>query len=289
MAKTHQKEKKKSYNNAARIIIIIIAAAVISFCLYNIISYYVNADAEESEYYSLKNSYSDSSSGTFSDSDEEAISSSFKIGYFNDEKYLYDPTFTDYKDIYANVDVKELRKQYPDISAWIYIPGTKISYPVLSSKKDHYLYRNYKGERVKSGSIFYYNKLSFDPQNDNICIFGHNMKSGMMFGSLKSFWLEDDMWPDDKDTYIYLILEDRIQKYQIFAIYIDNVKKNKIPANFSSALEKIEYFESVMRKSYKTKEMSFDDDDVFITLSTCTHINNAEDDDRLLIAAKLID
>ncbi|MCB6416636.1 class B sortase [Faecalimonas umbilicata] len=87
------------------------------------------------------------------------------------------------------VDLAALMEQYPDVRGWISIPDTGIDYPVLQSSADdpqYYLRRNYKGEYDINGSIF----LQWDcdvREGQNLVIYGHNMKSGVMFGTLDEY------------------------------------------------------------------------------------------------------
>ena len=87
------------------------------------------------------------------------------------------------------VDLAALMEQYPDVRGWISIPDTGIDYPALQSSADdpqYYLRRNYKGEYDINGSIF----LQWDcdvQEGQNLVVYGHNMKSGVMFGTLDEY------------------------------------------------------------------------------------------------------
>lgn len=87
------------------------------------------------------------------------------------------------------VDLAALQEQYPDVCGWISIPDTGIDYPVLQSSVDdpqYYLRRNYKGEYDINGSIFM--QCDCDVRDgENLVIYGHNMKSGVMFGKLDEY------------------------------------------------------------------------------------------------------
>ena len=139
--------KKKNKGSVVSIIIICIAAAVIAFCLYNIISYFVESDQEQSRYSYIASEFENKENVTGTDTalDADEVEGSFREGYYHDEKYIYDPELHDYFDYFANIDFAKLKAEYPDVEAWIYIPGTKISYPVLSSHGNNYLYKNYLG------------------------------------------------------------------------------------------------------------------------------------------------
>lgn len=75
-----------------------------------------------------------------------------------------------------------------DVVAWIESPGTVIDYPVLHGEgNDTYLYTTWKGTWNIAGSIFLNYRCPGDLSNYNTIIYGHNMKNGTMFHSLKDY------------------------------------------------------------------------------------------------------
>jgi len=80
-----------------------------------------------------------------------------------------------------------LRAQYPDIVGWITVPFTSIDYPIAQTKdNDYYLRRDLNGENARHGTIFMDCRCAPDGSGYSI-IYGHNMKDGSMFGTLKRF------------------------------------------------------------------------------------------------------
>lgn len=119
----------------------------------------------------------------------------------------------------AAVDLVSLREQYPDVQGWLMIPDTVIDYPVLQSeqeKGEFYLKRNYKKEYNINGSLFLQADCDVS-ESRNLIIYGHNMKSGEMFGNL-------DLYADEtyyqEHPFAYLQTEDGIQEYRIVTVLI---------------------------------------------------------------------
>lgn len=119
----------------------------------------------------------------------------------------------------AAVDLVSLREQYPDVQGWLTIPDTGIDYPVLQSEQENgefYLKRNYKKEYDINGSLFLQAGCKVS-ESRNLIIYGHNMKSGAMFGNL-------DLYADEtyyqEHPFAYLQTEDGIQEYQIVTVLI---------------------------------------------------------------------
>ena len=84
----------------------------------------------------------------------------------------------------VNFDV--LRDINPDCVGWIEIPGTNISYPIVQGRdNDHYLRLNFEGKYSVGGVIFLDHRCDSDFDRTNTIIYGHNMRDGSMFGSLK--------------------------------------------------------------------------------------------------------
>ena len=89
----------------------------------------------------------------------------------------------------SSVDIRAMQRQYPDIKAWLTVPGTVIDYPVMQSSADdpeHYLRRNYDDTWRMAGSLFFQYDCTLDSRN--LVIFGHNMSDGSMFACLRNMF-----------------------------------------------------------------------------------------------------
>ena len=86
----------------------------------------------------------------------------------------------------------DLRKMNEDIIGWITVPGTNIDYPVVKApdeKDEFYLKHNIEKKSDRNGTIFadYELKLEYKKKNQNIVLFGHHMRSGIMFNNLMKY------------------------------------------------------------------------------------------------------
>ncbi len=86
--------------------------------------------------------------------------------------------------------VLELAKDLPQIKAWLRIDGTEVNYPVVQGR-DNQTYLNIlpDGTRNPAGSIFLDCRSTLD--GDHLILYGHNMRTGAMFGSLKEYLDEE--------------------------------------------------------------------------------------------------
>ena len=85
------------------------------------------------------------------------------------------------------VDFAELKKENNDIVAWIYSEDTPINYPVVQAQdNEFYVHRLINKNKGSQGTLFadYRNNIEKDA---NTIIYGHNMKNGTMFGTIKKY------------------------------------------------------------------------------------------------------
>ena len=108
------------------------------------------------------------------------------------------------KDVIALPDIQEeaLRKINPEYCFWIYIPGTRINYPVARHcDNQFYLSHRFDGGEGWCGSLFAdcREKPLSGPET---FVYGHNMKDGTMFAGLKNY-LDEDFRVRHSNIYVY--------------------------------------------------------------------------------------
>lgn len=185
------------------------------------------------------------------------------------------------------VNLAELMEKYPDVYAWIQIPGTGIDYPIVQRTGDNSYYLNHtvEGKNKIEGAIYtedYNAKNFFDA---NTVIYGHNMKNGSMFQQLHRY--EDRKFlKENPDVVIYQT--DQILHYRIFAAYVYDNRHLMESFDFSDSDVFDAYIESIL--DMKNMSNVIDDsvaitsEDRIITLSTC----NGNDKERYLVQAVLL-
>lgn len=171
---------------------------------------------------------------------------------------------------YESVDLEALKAVNSDVSGYICIPDTTISYPLLAeSKKGKYFYidHNIYKDKDKYGSIF---ELSSDEKGVNSginWIFGHHMTSGAMFTPLYDY--EDEAFID-REVRIYR--DNYVAVYDVAACC--KVESDDPVYSFGSYPLGSELYDMVLdrikEKSVVLREDRFPDKDTPITiLSTC--------------------
>ena len=171
-----------------------------------------------------------------------------------------------------------------DYRGWLKIDNTNINYPILQGQdNEEYLYKDINNEYIVSGSIFMnYLNNGFDDQNT--VLFGHNMKNGTMFANLKKY-KEEDFFYNNNDIEIELS-NGQYLKYKVFSVYITDINDNYTKTSFEDKDEYKEFLERIKNKSIYKSDISVNENDKIITLSTCSY---EFDDARLVVTGKLID
>jgi len=180
------------------------------------------------------------------------------------------------------VDWQKLENINKDIIGWIKIDNTNIDYPILKDDESlKYLNRSYDGKYNKNGSIF---TLNNNPFQDNVTIiYGHNMKSGIMFSELSKYMKKDFLY---KHKYFTIYTKDHTYQATIFSCYsigIDEEEKNIKLLNFE---EEVDYYK---KASLYSAEENIGEIKKIVKLSTCSYLNNhtTPTDQRYYIVAKL--
>lgn len=185
------------------------------------------------------------------------------------------------------IDFESLTSQYPDIYAWIRIPGTKVDYPIVQREGDNGYYLNHtiEGKQRTEGAIFTENYNGKDFTDANTVIYGHNMKNGSMFKTLHKY-KDKQFLLDNSEIYIYQ--KDRVLKYKIFAAYIYDSRHLMLSFDFEDKNIFENYLNNVLTKrdmsSNINTRVGVTTSDKIITLSTCNN-NEAQ---RYLVQAVLI-
>lgn len=185
------------------------------------------------------------------------------------------------KDNKLVVNFDELKKINSDTIAYIKINNTNIDYPVVKTNdNDFYLNHNFEKKSNSGGWIFADYKNNFDGNDRNIVIYGHNMKNKSMFGTL-SKTLTSEFQNNENNLIITLVTNEKEYKYKIFSTYRIENEEYYIKTNFASDNEYIEFLSTIKKRSNKYFDVSLDEKDQILTLSTCANNNN-----RIVVHAK---
>lgn len=164
------------------------------------------------------------------------------------------------------IDFAKLKQKNSDAIAWIKVNGTDIDFPVVKgTDNSYYLTHNFDKEKNKAGWIFADYRNKFDGTDKNIIIYGHNMKNGSMFASLKDV-IKEEWYNNENNKYIALITENENCKYQVFSVYQIETEEYYLQTNISNFKE---FVEKIKGRSKKDFNVDIKETDSILTLSTC--------------------
>ncbi len=179
------------------------------------------------------------------------------------------------------INFDSLVGEYKDITGWIYLPNTKINYPVVKSKDNNeYLKIMPNGKYNSAGSIFADCRNGDLGQDRNYIIYGHNMKNDTMFGSLSEYKKQSFY---DAHPVIYYTTPEKKYTLKIFAGFVTSATSDCYIINHTEE-SLAEYMASVKQKSNFKSSVEYTQGDNIVTLSTCS---SDYDDARYVLIAIL--
>ena len=172
----------------------------------------------------------------------------------------------------AVVDFAALQAVNDEIYAYLEIPGTTIAYPVVQSAADNLYYNTHAADRsyYSGGSIYSQNYNAKDFSDPNTVLYGHNLRSGDMFGLLGNY-TDVDFFREHPTIYIHM--PERICEYRVFAAYPYSNEHLLLNHDFGNAEEFDGFFDAIL-ENYALIG-NFDEEfwpaagDSVLTLSTC--------------------
>ncbi|MCI8633995.1 MAG: class B sortase [Eubacterium sp.] len=183
-----------------------------------------------------------------------------------------------------------LHAQYPDLAGWLRIDGTQIDLPVMqAADNDYYLHSNIDGAEDINGTLFLDYRADAVKPSTNLIIYGHNMRSGAMFGGLKQYL--DEAYVAEHEMIQFDTIYEK-QTYQVIAVCLSEVGYQDEGQykyyNFIEAESNEDFnaFLGTIRKcAVYDKTQDVTESDSLLTLSTC---NSYVEDGRLFVVAKKI-
>lgn len=168
-----------------------------------------------------------------------------------------------------SIDWDALRATNPDIVAWIYIPNTNISYPVVKGTDDeYYLYHDFEGTQggvTNNGCIFmhYENKSDFSDQGT--FLFGHHLNDGTMFSAISD---EDNF---ENQRTVYVLTPTVNMRLKAFALVHCAYNDPLLQTSFSGTSGLKTYLDDIIGRAAKVASDAPDTSTItkFIALSTC--------------------
>lgn len=179
---------------------------------------------------------------------------------------------------YFSVDWAGLKAENPNVVAWLIVPGTQISYPVVQgSDNSYYLNHTYTGQVNKIGSAFMDAAANPNFQDDNTLIYGHSVDVGGMFTNLKYF---ADLDFFNSHPYFWILTPEQNYKCMINAFYQGNDQSALYTTSFGDFKEEV--MNQIYQESLYTRSVDSEGKH-FVTLSTCNLNYGFNSDQRYVL------
>lgn len=243
-------KKKKSYR---WLFFILTAVLLIGISLWQLLSPYLDRWNSAREYEKLARDYVKESSAQPSNQEEE-------------KQKKKDWWLTDIK-----IEFDKLKKENSEIIAWIRFDNQDelaINYPILfSGDNKKYLRRDIYGKRHTAGSLFLEGLNQPDFSDYYNIIYGHNMRDGSMFGSLKKY-KDEGFW--EENQYLTVYTKTTAYRYRIFS-YENAVNGGEVyQVGYEPGEEYESFIDNMIRHSDIETGIKPQSTNKILTLSTCT-------------------
>lgn len=183
-----------------------------------------------------------------------------------------------------------LRDKNSDFIGWISIDGTNLDFPVMyaPTNKDFYLRHDFNKEYSIYGVPYLDEKttLGANAESDNLIIYGHNMKTGTIFGCLTGYKKADYY---QQHPYIEFDTVYGDAQYEVFAAFaIDVVNDTSFVYNQYVDMDEESYnayVEEVCHRSDVDTGIRPAYGEQLLTLSTCEY---STDNGRFVVVARRV-
>lgn len=208
--------------------------------------------------------------------------SGYKIGKTMWEYQVAKSAYTNISEKTAKVDPKQftgvvdwnaLKNVNPDVQGWLYQKGTVINYPVVQgTDNDTYLHTRFDKQWSGGGTLFVDCRMEKDFKGFNSIIYGHHMKDGSMFRSIRGYTKEDGYY--DKHKTLELATPHGNYHLVVFSAFITKATDEDTYKMTYDEAEKQAYIDRAWERSelpITRDSVDVTKNDRLVTLSTCAY------------------
>lgn len=188
------------------------------------------------------------------------------------------------------IDWNALKEINSHVVAWLIVPDTNISYPIVQGEDNrYYLEHTFEKQNNYAGAIFMDQHNKPDFSDNNTFIYGHNVRHGTMFAELEKF-TDKEFFSEHK--YVYLFTENKNYKCEIVSFHSTKDRSDYYKYGITDIEEWKSYIDLIRDSTingYIHSDVDMGESDRLISLSTCSYeIGGELTDQRYLLHAKLV-
>ena len=162
-----------------------------------------------------------------------------------------------------------LLKKNNDTVGWIQINNTKVNYPVVQADSNsYYLNRDYFKKKNSMGWIFMDYRNNIENLDRNTIIYGHNIKQGIMFGTIKNM-MNKSWYSNANNQLITFNTLNKNMKWKIFSLYQINETEDYLKTEFESDDDYMNFLNMLKNRSKNNFNVELTPESKILTLSTC--------------------
>ncbi len=162
-----------------------------------------------------------------------------------------------------------LLKKNNDTIGWIQINNTKVNYPVVQADSNsYYLNRDYFKKKNSMGWIFMDYRNNIENLDRNTIIYGHNIKQGIMFGTIKNM-MNKSWYSNANNQLITFNTLNKNMKWKIFSLYQINETEDYLKTEFESDDDYMNFLNMLKNRSKNNFNVELTPESKILTLSTC--------------------
>ena len=274
--------KQLNFVTLKYICIVIIVGAIVFSCL----DYYANYKAE-SEVNKINNQITDILSDLEFENNEDIVEDIEYIDTVENETTSTTPGYYQPSSYYTtyNPIIEELEKLNNETIGWLKVNNTKIDYPVVQAvDNDFYLKRDFNKNQNTMGWIFMDYRNNVYHMSDNTIIYGHNIKAGLLFGTLR-YTLNESWYKNPENQIITFNTKVKTMKWKVFSVYRIPKTNDYLYANFANRDEYQTFLNNLKARSIYDFGVNVTKDDHILSLSTCGYTSAQ----RVVLHAVLIE
>lgn len=175
----------------------------------------------------------------------------------------------------------DLQKKNPDIVGWLTIDGL-LDEAVVQRDNEYYLKRDYLKRNNDNGALFLDETCSLRSRPPLYVVYGHNMKSGAMFGKLHDF---EHLSYYQQHPFLTFNTQYENGDFVIFSVCDLSVPMIASALNLYTRMDEQKYLDLIREiqiASLYTSVLPMNEQDQLLLLVTCT----GNDDTRRVVAAR---
>ena len=182
---------------------------------------------------------------------------------------------------------EELYAENPDICGWLTV-GNFVDQPVLWRDNSFYLHHGFDGEASVDGAILLDERGERYAEDPSLLVYGHNMKSGAMFGLMNYYRKAAYLKQYPIVTY-QSAWEEEPRKYVLFSLFDASMTPGNAEYQciiwypFSSREEHQAYLDQLRARSFYNVPVDVTVDDQLLTLVTCSY---SQENGRFLVTGR---